>query len=141
MSDGNEQQIKGSRIKLSEPRFDEHAHLRAQPVQPIPKSAVTQFFEKLFAHGSTSLALIVILGFITGAVIGVSLVGQNTSAPDTNDQALAVPQEGHLQQLEGAEIGVYGIQTDRGMIRSAGNRRPRGATNGQPRAYRFAVIR
>ena len=141
MSDGNGNNIIGRRPKLSSPRFDEHAHLRAQPVKPIPQGRVTQFFELLFAHGSRSLALIVILGFITGAIIGVSLVGQNTSAPATNEQALVIEKEDQPQQLEGAEVGVYGIQTDRGIIRSAGSRRSRVPTNGQTRAYRFAVIR
>jgi hypothetical protein len=141
MSDGNENNITRRQTELSEPRFDEHAHLRAQPVRPIPKSAVTQFVENLFAHGSRSSALIVVLGFITGAVIGVSLVGQNMSAPQANDQVLAISQEDQSSQLEGAEVGAYGIQTDRVMIRSTGNRRQRVPTNGQPRAYRFAVIR
>lgn len=141
MSDGKGNNTIGRRPELSPPRFDEHAHLRAQPVRPIPQGRVTQFFEKLLAHGSRSLALIVILGFITGAIIGVSLVGQNTSAPTTNEQALAIQKDDQPRQLEGAEVGVYGIQTDRAVIRSAGNRRSRVPTNGQTRAYRFAVIR
>ena len=141
MSDGNGNNIIGRRPELSPARFDERAHLRAQPVKAIPQSRVTQFIEKLFAHGSRSLALIVILGFITGAIIGVSLVGQNTSAQDPNEQALAIQQEDKPRQLEGAEVGVYGIQTNRAIIRSAGSRRSRVVANGPTRAYRFAVIR
>jgi hypothetical protein len=129
------------RSELPPPRFDERAHLRAQPVMPIRERKLSQFFEKLFANGSRSLALIVILGFLTGALIGVSLVGQNTSAPEASDQALALPQENHSLQLQDAAVGVYGIQSDGTNIRSVGSRRTRVPNNGQPRAYRFAVIR
>lgn len=125
--------------ELQPPRFDEHAHLRAQPVMPIKKGRFTLVFEKLFADGSRSLALIVILGFLTGALIGVSLVGQNTSAPAT-DQALVVEPEKHAFQLQDAEVGVYGIQTER-TSRAGGSRRARVPNFGPPRAYRFAVIR
>ena len=141
MRDGNENNTIRSKSELSPPRFDAHAHLKAQPVRPIPKSRISQFFETLFANGSRSLALIVVLGFITGALIGVMLVGQNTSAPNANDHALAIPQENQPLQMETAEVGVYGIQTDRANIRSSGSRRYRVPNNGQPRAYRFAVIR
>ena len=78
-----------NQLELRPPRFDEHAHLRAQPVKPIRKSRLTLLFEKLVANGSRSLGLIIVLGFLTGALIGVSFVGQNTSTPVT-DQALAV---------------------------------------------------
>ena len=127
--------------ELPPPRFDEHAHLKAQPVMPIRKSRIIQLFEKLFADGSRSLALIVILGFLTGALIGVSLVGQNTSAPDPTDQALAVEPEKEALPLQDAEVGVYGIQTERTNNRSGASRRPRAANVGPPRAFRFAVIR
>ena len=76
-----------------------------------------------------------------GAVVGVSLVGQNTSAPDPTDQALAVGPEKEVLPLQDAEVGVYGIQTARLNSRSAGSRRARGSNFGPPRAYRFAVIR
>ena len=127
--------------ELPPPRFDEHAHLRAQPVRPIRKNRITQLFEKFFADSSRSLALIVILGFLTGALIGLSLVGQNTSAPEPTDQALVVEPEKEALQLQDAEVGVYGIQTGRTDIRAAGSRRARVSSMGQPRAYRFAVIR
>jgi hypothetical protein len=126
--------------ELPPPRFDEHAHLKAQPVMPIRKSRFTLFFEKFSSDSSRTLALIVILGFLTGALIGVSLVGQNTSAPAT-DQALIVEPEKDALQLQDAEVGVYGIQTERANIRSGESRRVRVPNIGQPRAYRFAVIR
>ena len=128
-----------NRSELPPPRFDEHAHLKAQPVMPIRKSRITLLFEELFADSSRSLALIIILGFLTGALIGVSLVGQNTSARAT-DQALAKSEREALQ-LQDAEVGVYGIQTERANIRSVGSRRVRMPNIGQQRAYRFAVIR
>jgi len=127
--------------ELPPPRFDEHAHLRAQPVRPIRKNRITLWFEKFFADSSRSLALIIILGFFTGALIGVSLVGQNTSAPEATDQALVVEPERESSQLQDAEVGVYGIQTGRTNIRSAAGRRARVPNFGPPRAYRFAVIR
>ena len=127
--------------ELPPPRFDEYAHLRAQPVRPIKKNRITQLFEKFFADSSRSLALIVTLGFLTGALIGLSLVGQNTSAPQPTDQALVLEPEKEAVQLQDAEVGVYGIQTERANIRAAGSRRARVPNIGQPRAYRFAVIR
>ena len=127
--------------ELPPPRFDEHAHLRAQPVRPIKKNRITQLFERFFADSSRSVALIVILGFLTGALIGVSLVGQNTSAREPTDQALVLEPEKEAVQLQDAEVGVYGIQAGRANIRPAGSRRTRVPSIGQPRAYRFAVIR
>ena len=127
--------------ELPPPRFDEHAHLKAQPVMPIRKSRIALLFEKLSADSSRSLALIIILGFLTGALIGVSLVGQNTSAPETSDQAFVVEPEKEAFQLQDAEVGAYGIQTERTNIRSGGSRRARVPNSGSPRAYRFAVIR
>lgn len=140
MREGRNSEVQ-NRSELPPPRFDEHAHLRAQRVKPIPKSRVSMFFEKLVANGSRSLALIVILGFLTGALIGVSLVGQNTSAPEQLDQASIVNPEDEPVQLQDAEVGVYGIETGSGKIRSLVIKRPRVPNNEQPRAYRFAVIR
>ena len=127
--------------ELPPPRFDEHAHLKAQPVKRIRKSRITQFFEKLSADGTRSLAVIVIVGFLTGAAIGMSLVGQNTSAPDATDQALVVEPDKETSQLRDAEVGVSGIQTERTNMRSGASRRARVPNFGPPRAYRFAVIR
>ena len=127
--------------ELPPPRFDEHAHLKAQPVMPIRKSRFTLLFEKLSADSSRSVALIVILGFLTGALLGVSLVGQNTSAPAAAHQALAVQPEKRALQLQDAEVGVSGIQTERTHSRSGWSRRAREPNFGPPRAYRFAVIR
>lgn len=127
--------------ELPPPRFDAHAHLKAQPVKPIRKSRITLLFEKLSADSSRSLALIVILGFLTGALIGVSLVGQNTSAPEASDQAYVVEPEKQALHLQDAEVGAYGIQSERTNIRSGDSRSARVPNNGPPRAYRFAVIR
>ena len=127
--------------ELPPPRFDEHAHLKAQPVRLIKKNRITHLFEEFFADSSRSLALIVILGLLTGGLIGLSLVGQNTSAPEPTDQALVVEPEKEAVQLQDAEVGAYGIQTGRTGIPAAGSRRARVPNIGQPRAYRFAVIR
>ena len=127
--------------ELPPPRFDEHAHLKAQPVRLIKKNRITHLFEEFFADSSRSLALIVILGFLTGALIGVSLVGQNTSAPEPSDQALVVESGKEAMQLKDAAVGVYGIQTLRTDTRAVGSRRARVPSIEQPRAYRFAVIR
>ena len=145
MSNGNKNNaVIGSRSELPSPRFDAHAHLKAQPVRLIPKSRTKLLFEKIgyvFADGSRALVLIVALGLLTGALIGASLVGQNTSAPVPNAQALAVPAENEASRLQDASVGVYGIQINRANIRSGGSRRTRAASYGQTRAYRFAVIR
>ena len=127
--------------ELAPPRFDEHAHLKAQPVMPITKSRIRLLFEKFSADSSRSLALIVILGLLTGALIGVSLVRQNTSGPEATDQALVVEPEKETLQLQDAEVGVNGIQTERTNIRSGVSSRERAPNIREPRAYRFAVIR
>ena len=127
--------------ELPPPRFDEHAHLKAQPVMPIRKSRITPLFEKFSADSSKLIGLIVILGLLTGALIGVSLVGQNTSAPETTDQAFVFEPEKEALQLQDAEVGVYGIQTERTNDRSGRSGRARLPNNEQPSAYRFAVIR
>jgi len=128
--------------ELQSPRFDEHAHLKAQPVTPIPKSLTTMFFERLaqvFSGGARSVALIVVLGIATGALLGVSLVSDSGAKPPSDDQASALPQIEESLQMEDAAAGVYGVQAARN--RRSVIRRSRAQSDGQPRAYRFAVIR
>lgn len=144
MTDRSENKVIEHNWELQPARFDEHAHLKAQPVRPIPKSRMTVLSEKLapvFANGPKSLVLIVILGLLTGALIGFSLVGQNTSAPEANSQAAVLTPENQPVALEDAAVGAYGIQTARTSIGSGVSRRRSVPNNGQPRAYRFAVIR
>ncbi|HEY5885261.1 MAG TPA: hypothetical protein VIT88_11275 [Pyrinomonadaceae bacterium] len=144
MTNRSENKVIESNWELQPARFDEHAHLKAQPVRPIPKSRMTMLSEKLgtvFTDGSNSLVLIVILGLLTGALIGFSLVAQNTSAPEANSQAAVMTPENQPVALEDAAVGVYGIQTARTNIGTGLNRRRSVPNNGQPRAYRFAVIR
>lgn len=128
---------------LPPPRFDAHAHLKAQPVTPIPKSRLTRLVERtgqLFATSSRSLALIVALGIATGTLIGMALVGQRSSLPGSEEQAAVLTDFDDTQSLQAAEIGVYGIQASRANRRPTA-RRSRGQTDGRTRAYRFAVIR
>lgn len=128
--------------ELQSPRFDEHAHLRAQPVTPIPKSRTTLLFESLgqvFSGGARSLALIVVLGIATGALLGMSLVSNFGERPPADDQASALPQVGETLPMEDAAAGIYGIQA--ASNRRSVIRRSRVQSDGQPRAYRFAVIR
>ena len=133
--------------ELSTPKFDEHASAKAQPVTPIPKSRVTIFFEKagqLFTDSSRSVGLIVALGVATGALVGVALVKEpQSSMPGVAEQAsvLSDVESPQTLELQDAEIGVYGIQNSAGRIRRPGIRRSRVQNDGQPRAYRFAVIR
>ena len=128
--------------ELQSPRFDEHAHLKAQPVTPIPKSRTTMFVESLaqvFSGGARSLALIVVLGIATGALLGMSLVSDSGARPPAADQASVLPQIEQPLLMEDAAAGVYGIQAARN--RRSIIRRSRAQSDGQPRAYRFAVIR
>jgi len=149
MVDGNRNMtnmtVPENQSELPTPRFDEHTSLQAQPVKPIPKSRITVFFERagqLFAGISRSLALIVVLGIATGALLGMSLVGERRSPlPGAEEQASILPQVNDSLQMEAAEVGVYGIQTSRANIKRAASRRSRVQTNGRQRAYRFAVIR
>jgi hypothetical protein len=132
---------------LKTPRFDDNASAKAQPVTPIPASRVAIFFEsaaRLFTNGSRSVALIVALGVATGALVGMALVREPESRfAGALDQASVLPDEGRPSRMEwqNAEVGVYGIQHLATTIRRSGIRRSRAQTDGQPRAYRFAVIR
>lgn len=137
----------GSRPGLPSPQFDEHASAKAQPVTPIPKSMFTVLFERtgrLFANSSRSLALIVALGIATGALVGMALVKQPQASLARADEQgsiqkeVEIPQD--LQLQEAAEIGVNGIQNSAGIRRTV-TRRSRVQSSGQPRAYRFGVIR
>lgn len=134
-----------SQSGLPPPRFDEHAHLKAQPVTPIPKNKLTVFFERasqMFAGSLRSLALVVVLGVATGGLVGMALVNDRHSAlPQAADQASVLTEVVGAFPLEEAEVGVYGIQTSRANIKRTGGRRSYIQSNGQPRAYRFAVIR
>ena len=133
--------------ELNTPRFDENASARAQPVTPIPRSRVAIFFEsaaQLITNSSRSLVLIVALGVATGALVGMALVREPESRfAGANDQASVLPDEERpsRMELQNAEIGVYGIQHSATSIRRSGIRRSRAQNDGQPRAYRFAVIR
>jgi hypothetical protein len=146
MVDGNRSTtVSENQSALSPPRIDEHASLKAQPVMPIPKSRMAIFLEKagqLFAGSSRSLALIVVLGIATGALVGMALVRERRSPlPGAVEQALILPDVDDRPQMQAAEVGVYGIQTPEADIRRTVNRRSRVHTNGRQRAYRFGVIR
>lgn len=133
--------------QLPPPRFDAHAHLKAQPVTPIPKSTLTMLVERaaqLFATSSRSLVLIVAIGVATGTLIGMALVGERSAVPDSQEQTAILNDTNDTndtQALETAEVGVYGIQASRANIRRPAPRRSRVQTDGRTRAYRFAVIR
>jgi hypothetical protein len=130
--------------ELPPPRFDAHAHLKAQPVTPIPKSRLAVLFERagqLFTTSSRSLALIVALGVATGTLIGMALVGDRSPVAGSQERAAILNDADDTQPLEAAEVGVYGIQTSRANMRRPAGRRSRVQTDGRTRAYRFAVIR
>ncbi len=145
---GNDRNITASASgsDLQTPQFDEHASAKAQPVRPIPKSRVTILVERtgqLFANSSRSLVLVVALGIATGALVGMALVQQPQASLVSADEQASVlraeetPED--LQLQEAAEVGVYGIQNS--AIRRRVTRRSRVQSNGQPKSYRFAVIR
>jgi hypothetical protein len=144
--------VSDSNSELSSPRFDEQASALAQPVRPIPKSRVLTFLRtallgrvgQLFTHSSSSLALIVALGVATGALVGMALVKEPTSfVPGDSEQAsvLSDVESPQILEWQDAEVGVYGIQNSAVRIRRSGIRRSRVQNDGQPRAYRFGVIR
>lgn len=137
----------GSHAELKTPRFDEHASAKAQPVTPIPKSRLTIFFKnasQLFTSGFRSLALVVALGVATGALAGMALVKDGPSSlpgPEQQASVLRDVERPETLDLQDAEVGVYGFQNSASRTRGPIIRRSRVQSNGQPRAYRFAVIR
>lgn len=136
----------GNHAELSTPRFDEHASAKAQPVMPIRKISVSRLLENVnqqFTNGVGSLALVVALGIVTGAVVGMALVKEpQFSLAGANEQVsvLADVESPQIQEWQVA-VGVYGIQNSAARHRRSVVRRSRVPNDGQNRAYRFAVIR
>lgn len=139
--------VSGNQSELPTPKFDEHASAKAQPVTPITKSRVTIFVEKasqLFTSGPRSLALVVALGIATGALAGMAIVKDGPSSlpgPEEQASVLRDVDRPETLDLQDAEVGVYGFQNSASRTRGPIIRRSRVQSDGQPRAYRFAVIR
>lgn len=144
---------------LPPPRFDGQATARAQPVEPIHFDAERvhksmfarwlQWLPSLTGHiGSQSraLAVVVIIGLITGALGGVLLVnGARTSEPPVAETPIDAGSEisaSEARQLDAfaAEFGGAGVQTTIPAVTRSRRSRGRARLN-RPRAYRVAIIR
>ncbi len=138
---------------LPTPIFDANASATAQPVEPLRSSTTSGWRDKLrsLTGGVTGqsrvLAVVVLIGLITGALAGFLLVNIQRTRPASDLEVHAnepVPEipAAEKQKLDSFadELAVGEVQT----VSQAGtrNRRPkvRVRTN-RPRAYRVAIIR
>jgi hypothetical protein len=138
---------------LSTPLFDANASASAQPVEPIRRSRISSLREKVRSASSRingqsrMLAVVILIGLITGALAGMLLVNiARTSQPavveaPANEPAseISATEEQKLDTFA-AELAGSDLQTVPPTV--ARNRKPRARVRtSRPRAYRVAVIR
>ena len=139
---------------LPTPLFDADASASAQPVEPIRSSSLSKFSNRVRSVSrridgqSRVLAVVVLIGLITGALAGMLLVNiARTGPPATvaevpaKDPAPQIPVT-ETQKLDSfaAALGGREIQTVPSAVTRNGRPRVRVRTN-RPRAYRVAIIR
>lgn len=144
------------------PHFDESASANAQPVQPIPASVVTVWFQharsarQMLPVRTKALALVLVGGLAIGALGGTLLVKERKlttgpapvveesaaeasattdASPDATEDAVPNEETGAAQP---GAIELQGAAQTRSRNRS---RRARPQTQRQPQAYRVGVIK
>jgi hypothetical protein len=140
------------------PLFDERASARAQPVEPIHlvaepvhQNAINVWHERIGAVASflgtqtRALAVVVVVGLITGAVGGLLLV--NAARNDQDSVVVETPSPDPAAELSTSETqNLDAFATELGAnaqaLRPAIKRIARGRSrSNRPRAYRVAIIR
>ena len=143
---------------LTTPLFDERASARARPVEPIqlgvepihkqPFGAWRQRLSAIPKNLGTqtrALAIVVVIGLITGAMGGLLLV--NAARGDRQAVVVETPSNDPNPELTASEtqnLDVFAselstsAQTERPTIKRKVRVRPR---SNKPRAYRVAIIR
>lgn len=142
---------------LTTPVFDERASARARPVEPIQLGAEPvhkQPFEgwrtrlsaipKNLGTQTRALAIVVVIGLITGAMGGLLLV--NAARGDRQAVVVETPNDPNpeLTASETQNLDLFAselstsAQTERPTIKRKVRVRPR---SNKPRAYRVAIIR
>lgn len=142
---------------LETPIFDESASARAQPVEPIQirAEAIHQnrpslwrgrlaWIPTLLGNQTRALAVVVVIGLITGALGGVLMV--NASRDDQSDVIEAIPNDPNpeLEAKETENLDAFASELTAGpqTLRPRMKQKARGRfRSSKPRAYRVAIIR
>ena len=141
-------------FNLTPPHFDERATANARPVEPIPTSWVSVFYNRAaslrraITSRSRALALVVIAGLATGTLVGMAWVKEPEASAvspsathSVSELAPADPLNDSQNQAPRAEAdGVTGLQS---ASPATGIRRGRSRARSSraARAYRVAVLR
>lgn len=134
--------------------FDANASASAQPVEPIHRTRGSSLREKFRAANrhisgqSRLLAVVILIGLITGALAGMLLVniarsGQPATVSEVpvNEPASEMPAT-EAQKLDTFAAALGGSDVQAVAPTATRNRRPRSRVRtNRPRAYRVAVIR
>lgn len=136
---------------LLPPRFDQSASASAQPVQPIPRTELFDWLRNLNSRRRRSraklpaLVLVVISGLALGTMGAIALVKERRPAVEPPPASQSVSELAvsltSPEQLNTAEVGATGFQSNGSNTTRPHKIRPRPRSNGAPRAYRVSVIR
>ena len=146
---------------LPPPLFDDLASATAQPVEPIHSQGEPvhrrgiggwiQRLGSLNGHISTqsrALAIVVVIGLITGALGGLLLVNAAKTSPQpalvetTSGEAISEITANEAQQLDGLATQLEGAEAQSTTPTiSRGRKSKIPPRSNRPRAYRVAIIR
>ncbi len=139
---------------LPTPLFDADASASAQPVEPIRSSRLSRISNRVHSVSrridgqSRMLAVVVLIGLITGALAGMLLVNiARTGPPATvaevpaREPAPEMPVT-ETEKLDSFAAALGGREAQTVPSTVTRNRRPRvRVRTNRPRAYRVAIIR
>jgi hypothetical protein len=139
---------------LPTPVFDANTSASAQPVEPIRSGRISSLRNKFRSvsssiNGQTRiLAVVILIGLITGALAGMLLVNiARSGQPATVAEVLAREPASEIPVTEAQQLDTFAAALGGSDVQSVAptatrNRRPRSRVRtSRPRAYRVAVIR
>lgn len=139
---------------LPTPVFDANASASAQPVEPIRSSRISNWRNRVRSLSrridgqSRMLAVVILVGLITGALAGMLLVNiARTGQPETVSEVPVNEPASEMPATEAQKLDTFAAALDGSDVESVvptvtRNRRPRSRVRtSRPRAYRVAVIR
>lgn len=139
---------------LPAPLFDANASASAQPVEPIRSSSLSKIGNRVRSVSrridgqSRMLAVVILIGLITGALAGMLLVNlARPSAPATVSEVPSNEPGSEIPVSEAQKLDTFSAALGGGEVSAVSstvtrNRRPRSRVRTtRHRAYRVAVIR
>jgi hypothetical protein len=151
--DRNQKEPIQSDESLPPPIFDANASASAQPVEPIRRSAVSRWRDRLrslsggITGQSRMLAAVILIGLITGALAGVLLVNTARSKPASDLEVHANEPVSEIPATEKQKLDAFADELATGTVQTVSpagtrDRRPRARVRShRPRAYRVAILR